>query len=123
MILTNLKLENFKKYKHFEIAFESGLIGIIGKNGAGKSTIFQAILFALYGELKNKGDKEVVRNSNANIKDAVIVELDFEFDNIEYKVIREFRGKDLKSNAKLYKNTELITTGAKEVTTSIVNCV
>ena len=121
MILTNLKLEYFKKYKHFEIAFESGLIGIIGKNGAGKSTIFEAILFALYGELKNKGDKEVVRNSNANIKDAVIVELDFEFDHIEYKVIREFRGKDLKSNAKLYKNTELITTGAKEVTTSIVN--
>ena len=40
MILTNLKLENFKKYKKFEIAFESGLIGIIGKNGAGKSTIF-----------------------------------------------------------------------------------
>ncbi|MDD2896547.1 MAG: SMC family ATPase [Aliarcobacter sp.] len=121
MILTNLKLEYFKKYKHFEIAFESGLIGIIGKNGAGKSTIFEAILFALYGELKSKGDKEVVRNSNASSKDAVIVELDFEFDTIEYKVIREFRGKTLTANAKLYKNTELITTGAKEVTTSIVN--
>ena len=121
MILTNLKLENFKKYKKFEIAFESGLIGIIGKNGAGKSTIFEAILFALYGELKNKGDKEVVRNSNANIKDAVIVELDFEFDHIEYKVIREFRGKTLSANAKLYKNAEIITTGAKEVSTSIMN--
>lgn len=121
MILTNLKLENFKKYTNFEIAFESGLIGIIGKNGAGKSTIFEAILFALYGELKSKGDKEVVRNSNASSKDAVIVELDFEFDNIEYKVIREFRGKTLSANAKLYKNSELITTGAKEVTTSIVN--
>jgi DNA repair protein SbcC/Rad50 len=121
MILTNLKLENFKKYTNFEIAFESGLIGIIGKNGAGKSTIFEAILFALYGELKSKGDKEVVRNSNASSKDAVIVELDFEFDTIEYKVIREFRGKTLTANAKLYKNSELITTGAKEVTTSIVN--
>ena len=121
MILTNLKLENFKKYTNFEIAFESGLIGIIGKNGAGKSTIFEAILFALYGELKSKGDKEVVRNSNASSKDAVIVELDFEFDNIEYKVIREFRGKTLSANAKLYKNSELITTGAKEVTTSIMN--
>ncbi|MBP9491331.1 MAG: SMC family ATPase [Aliarcobacter sp.] len=121
MILTNLKLENFKKYTNFEIAFESGLIGIIGKNGAGKSTIFEAILFALYGELKNKGDKEVVRNSNASSKDAVIVELDFEFDTIEYKVIREFRGKTLSANAKLYKNSELITTGAKEVTTSIMN--
>ena len=121
MILTNLKLENFKKYTNFEIAFESGLIGIIGKNGAGKSTIFEAILFALYGELKSKGDKEVVRNSNASSKDAVIVELDFEFDTIEYKVIREFRGKTLSANAKLYKNSELITTGAKEVTTSIIN--
>lgn len=121
MILTNLKLENFKKYTNFEIAFESGLIGIIGKNGAGKSTIFEAILFALYGELKSKGDKEVVRNSNASIKDVVSVELDFEFDHIEYKVIREFRGKALSANAKLYKSTELITTGAKEVTTSIVN--
>ena len=121
MILTNLKLENFKKYTNFEIAFESGLIGIIGKNGAGKSTIFEAILFALYGELKSKGDKEVVRNSNASSKDAVIVELDFEFDTIAYKVIREFRGKSLTANAKLYKNTELITTGAKEVTTSIMN--
>lgn len=121
MILTNLKLENFKKYTNFEIAFESGLIGIIGKNGAGKSTIFEAILFALYGELKSKGDKEVVRNSNAPSKDAVIVELDFEFDTIEYKVIREFRGKSLTANAKLYKNSELITTGAKEVTTSIMN--
>ena len=121
MILTNLKLENFKKYSSFEIGFDSGLIGIIGKNGSGKSTIFEAILFALYGELRNKGDKEVVRNANASVKDAVIVELDFEIDTNEYKVIREFRGKSLSANAKLYKNNELITTGAKEVTQSIIN--
>lgn len=121
MILTKLKLENFKKYSSLEISFDFGLIGIIGKNGSGKSTIFEAILFALYGELKNKGDKEVVRNANASEKDAVSVELDFELDNSEYKIIREFRGKTLSANAKLYKNTELITSGAKEVTTSIVN--
>ena len=121
MILTKLKLENFKKYSSLEISFDLGLIGIIGKNGSGKSTIFEAILFALYGELKNKGDKEVVRNANASEKDVVSVELDFELDNSEYKIIREFRGKTLSANAKLYKNTELITSGAKEVTTSIVN--
>lgn len=121
MILTKLKLENFKKYSSLEISFDLGLIGIIGKNGSGKSTIFEAILFALYGELKNKGDKEVVRNANASEKDVVSVELDFELDNSEYKIIREFRGKTLSANAKLYKNTELITSGAKEVTTSIMN--
>jgi len=120
MILTKLTLENFKRYTSYSIEFKEGLVGIIGKNGSGKSTIFEAILFALYGELKNKGYKEVIRNANASTKEAVIVELEFEFDSIEYKVSREFRGKALSANAKLYKNNELITTGAKEVTISIV---
>lgn len=121
MILCKLKLENFKKYTYHTLDFQTGLIGIIGKNGSGKSTIFEAILFALYGELKTKGYKEVIRNAYATTKDAVVVELDFEFEGIEYRVSREFRGKALSANAKLYKNEELITTGAKEVTTSIVN--
>jgi len=121
MILCKLKLENFKKYTYHTLDFQTGLIGIIGKNGSGKSTIFESILFALYGELKTKGYKEVIRNAYATTKDAVVVELDFEFEGIEYRVSREFRGKALSANAKLYKNEELITTGAKEVTASIVN--
>jgi len=120
MILCRLKLENFKRYTYHTIDFTQGLIGIIGKNGSGKSTIFEAILFALYGELKTKGYKEVIRNAYATTKDAVVVELDFEFEGIEYRVTREFRGKALSANAKLLKNDELITSGAKEVTTSIV---
>ncbi|WP_375723619.1 SMC family ATPase [Arcobacter sp. KX21116] len=120
MILCKLKLENFKRYKTFELDFDEGLVGIIGKNGSGKSTIFEAILFALYGEFKDRGYKDIVRNANATDKDAVVVELNFEFDSIEYKVVREFRGKALSANAKLYKNGELITSGAKEVTTSIM---
>lgn len=121
MILCKLKLENFKKYTYHSLDFQTGLIGIIGKNGSGKSTIFEAILFALYGELKTKGYKEVIRNAYATTKDAVLVELDFEFEGIEYRVSREFRGKALSANAKFYKNEELITTGAKEVTAFIVN--
>lgn len=120
MILCKLKLENFKRYKTFELDFDEGLVGIIGKNGSGKSTIFEAILFALYGEFKDRGYKDIVRNANATDKDAVVVELNFEFDSIEYKVVREFRGKALSANAKLFKNCELITSGAKEVTTSIM---
>ncbi|MBU0721679.1 SMC family ATPase [bacterium] len=120
MILSKLRLENFKKYTEYEIGFGEGLIGIIGKNGSGKSTIFEAILFALYGEAKSRGNKELIRNANATTKDAVAVELEFEFEGTEYKVVREFRGKALSANAKLYKNGELTTTGAKEVTHAIV---
>jgi len=120
MILLNLTLKNFKKYRSYDIEFAQGLIGIIGKNGAGKSTIFEAILFALYGELKQRGLKENIRNAYASSKDVVSITLEFEFENIIYKIHREFRGKTLSANAKLYKNDELITTGAKEVTSSIV---
>lgn len=121
MILSKLHLENFKKYTSYDIEFGEGLVGIIGKNGSGKSTLFEAILFALYGEMKNRGNRELIRNANASAKDAVVVELEFEFENILYKIQREFRGKSLTANAKLYKNAELTTSGAKEVTTAIVN--
>jgi exonuclease SbcC len=121
MILSKLHLENFKKYTSYDIEFGEGLIGIIGKNGSGKSTIFEAILFALYGEAKKRGNKDILRNANASDKDAVVVQLEFEFEGLEYKVVREFRGKAMSANAKFYKNDELTTTGAKEVTSAIVN--
>jgi len=120
MILSKLRLENFKKYTSFEIEFGEGLIGIIGKNGSGKSTIFEAILFALYGEAKTRGNKDLLRNANASDKDTVSVELEFEFEGILYSVVREFRGKAMSANAKFYKNNSLTTTGAKEVTSAII---
>lgn len=123
MILNNLELVNFKKYTQKSFSFEEGLVGIMGKNGSGKSTIFEAILFALYGELKTKGSKDLIRNSSVSEKEPVSVSLEFEFDGLTYKVVREFRGKALSANAKFYKNEELITTGAKEVTNSIVKLV
>ncbi|WP_331774122.1 SMC family ATPase [Sulfurospirillum sp. 1612] len=123
MILTKLHLENFKKYTTFEIELTEGLIGIIGKNGSGKSTLFEAILFALYGELKNRKYKEVLRNASASDKDAVLVKLDFEFENTTYQVVRAFRGKALSASAKFYKNGTLMTTGAKEVTHAIIKLI
>lgn len=123
MILNKLELVNFKKYTNKTFSFEEGLIGIIGKNGSGKSTIFEAILFALYGELKTKGAKDLIRNSSVSEREAVSVTLEFEFDGLTYKVVREFRGRSLTANAKFYKNEELVTTGAREVTNSIVNLV
>ncbi|MGC9079843.1 MAG: AAA family ATPase, partial [Nanopusillaceae archaeon] len=49
MKLYSIKLENFKLYKEKAINFDDKNI-IIGENGAGKTSIFQAILYALFGK-------------------------------------------------------------------------
>ena len=49
MILDRLELHNFKRFRHEEIQFQDGITGILGNNGTGKSSLVQAIFFALYG--------------------------------------------------------------------------
>ncbi len=100
MILINLHMENYKKYRDHTLEFAEGLTGIIGRNGSGKSTIFDAISFALYGD--TRGEKETIRYSKAGEKDAVAVTLVFEIDAKSYKVVRELRGKSLTAKAYLY---------------------
>jgi len=52
MILHKLILKNFKQYTSEAIEFKENLVGITGRNGAGKSSVFEAILLALYGSFE-----------------------------------------------------------------------
>ena len=115
MTLESLRLHNFKRYAEYEIAFESGLCGILGRNGRGKSTIFDGVFFALYGEYK--GSKELI--PTAGTTGGVKVELNFEIEGKSYTAIREFRGKSLTAYATLKEGDESIVTGAREVSTAI----
>ncbi|WP_052435422.1 AAA family ATPase [Sulfurospirillum cavolei] len=114
MTLKTLSLQNFKRYATYEMIFEEGLCGILGRNGSGKSTIFEAVFFALYGEYKNK---ELLKT--AGTEGNVKVELTFFINEKEYTVIREFRGRVMTAYASLKCGDETITTGAKEVTIAI----
>ncbi len=117
MILNSLLLENYKQYRRLELSFREGLVGIVGKNGAGKSTIFEAILYCLFG--RDESNKALVRSSFADPKATVTLALDFSVGEVLYAVKREFRGKTLTTNAEFYKNDVLVAKGMAPVNEEI----
>ena len=50
--ITNVELHNFCQHEHLNLALPGGLIGLVGANGSGKSTIAHAIRGALTGVFK-----------------------------------------------------------------------
>lgn len=56
MRILSLRLDNTKSYHQAEIVFADGVNAIVGHNGAGKSTILEAIGFVLFDALEYKHD-------------------------------------------------------------------
>ncbi len=66
-----------------------GLYLITGDTGAGKTTIFDAIVFALYGEASgNNRDKNMLRSKYAKADTPTFVELEFENKGEKYVIRR-----------------------------------
>lgn len=88
MRLKTLRLQNFRQHVSTELSFSSGLTGIIGPNGSGKTTILEAIAWALYGNPAARGTRDSIRNSRAEGRAPVKVELEFELAGHSYRVVR-----------------------------------
>jgi DNA repair protein SbcC/Rad50 len=94
--LNSLHLVNFRQHADSRITFDTGLTGIIGPNGSGKTTILEAVAWALYGNSAARGTRESLRYNRAPPRAAVRVELDFDLAGHRYRVVRGL------TNAELY---------------------
>src|ERR1700741_211910 len=95
MRLNRLQLTNFRLHADTRIDFESGLTGIIGPNGSGKTTILEGIAWALYGMSAVRGKRQDIRSLGASGRAGVRAELAFELAGPRYRVVRTLSSAEL----------------------------
>ena len=79
---------NFRQHARTEMTFDGGITAIIGPNGSGKTTVLEAIAWALYGQPAIRGQRDGVRFLGAGARAQVEVELEFELGGHRYRVKR-----------------------------------
>ena len=94
MKIKRLRIAGFGPYKNeqlidFERFDADGIFLITGKTGAGKSSILDAVCFALYGNVpRYEGTESQLRSDHCDPDDLTFVELEFALDENDYRLYR-----------------------------------
>lgn len=89
MQIVALELEHVKSYEHARFAFTRGVNAIVGQNGAGKSTIIEAIGYALFDALPYTAQEFVREGARTG---SIAVTFLSTYDERPYRVERRFGG-------------------------------
>ena len=109
MIPLQLSIEGLYSYQQrqtidFTTLTEAGLFGIFGAVGSGKSSILEAISFALYGETERLNSKEKRAYNMMNLKSNRSF-IEFDFQNHENRIFRAAR--EFKRNSKNFQDVKI----------------
>ena len=136
MKFLKLTMQAFGPYKDREtVDFtnlnKTGLFLITGPTGSGKTSIFDAICYALYGNLSSgSSSKERIRSKYVDENIQTYVELEFELSNEKYLIFRKpeqraykeetNRVSNISHEARLEKEGKLISSSVSEIDGSII---
>ncbi len=102
LLLKKLILKNFKTYERGEFNFTKGHNVVIGENGAGKSSIFEAISYCLFGSVPGKTSYSLIQHGKRKME----LSLDFSINDENLRV--ECSATQSTSNFILMKDGEII---------------
>jgi DNA repair exonuclease SbcCD ATPase subunit len=103
-----LQLTNFRQHTDLTINFTGGVNAIRGANEKGKTTILEAIAYALFGATSlREALAEVVTYGQKS--STLKVRLDFNLNGVDYRVTRSEKGAEIKDG------TQILATGQGEV--------
>lgn len=108
MIIRSLRLENVKSYTSASFTFTEGVNAIVGRNGAGKSTILEAIGYALF----DYGSGKSLTRQGAN-SGQITVGIESALDGRCYDIVRRTVGAwyvhDVELGARLHTSSADVT--------------
>lgn len=103
MVIKSLKLRNYRRFEQLDLELPENIIGIMGRNGAGKSTIIEAIGWTLYGNRFVRTDKMDIRAQHADESSTCSAEMVFAYGGVEYRIERKLKGKTAISEAAIWR--------------------
>jgi exonuclease SbcC len=84
-VIKNLELKDFISHKDTKLEFGRGITVFVGHNGSGKSSVIDAITYALFGEHTRKANKNLVRRG---CQGQAMVQMRFTINSKEFQATR-----------------------------------
>jgi len=109
-MITSVELSNFLSHKNNEIKFDQGVTVILGHNGAGKSTIMDAIIFSMFGSNRRDSVEKLQKEGETQ----TYAKTSFEINGEIFHTIRKIQNGSTKSHQLTDESGSLITKSAKE---------
>jgi exonuclease SbcC len=108
-MIKEIRLQDFIAHKDTRLEFGKGITIFVGHNGSGKSSVIDAITFALFGEHTRKSGKNLVRRGAGQCT----VQMRFAINSREYQATRISGGQS-------FSQLTLVSEGGKEVSRHLV---
>ncbi len=124
-MISKIRLNNWKSHLYSEIEFSHGVNALLGINGSGKTSVMQAISFALFGTFSGLSSRKLALNDlimkKPQNKDDASVELFFKINDKEYSIKRVVKRDKGTSEAEIRENGNLLEVNPHGVTTQVNN--